>query len=58
MNATQTVSGNLHFIANSKISYTITMDLELDGTTIVSSNVIHLQDQMYHYLQVGREGGV
>jgi histone-arginine methyltransferase CARM1 len=51
VNASQTVTGNLRFVASSKISYTVTMTLQLDGTHIVSENKINLADQMYHYLQ-------
>ena len=51
MNASQTVTGNLRFVASSKISYTVTITLQLDGTHIVSENKINLADQMYHYLQ-------
>jgi histone-arginine methyltransferase CARM1 len=58
VNASQTVSGTLRFVASSKISYVITMTLCLDGTHISSTNVINLQDQMYHYLQTGSTGAV
>ncbi|CAH0476793.1 unnamed protein product [Peronospora belbahrii] len=50
VNASQSVSGNLHFVANKKFSYDIDLEVRLDGTTIVSRNHIRLHDQMYHYL--------
>ncbi|TDH67635.1 uncharacterized protein CCR75_006551 [Bremia lactucae] len=50
VNASQSVSGNLHFVANTKFSYDIDMEVRLDGTSIVSQNHIRLHDQMYHYL--------
>nr|CCA27260.1 histonearginine methyltransferase putative [Albugo laibachii Nc14] len=50
VNTTQSVSGSLHFKANEKYSYDIVMEVRLEGTSIASRNVIHLQDQMYHYL--------
>lgn len=53
VNASQTVSGNLHFVANKKFSYDIEMDVRLDGTTIAARNLVRLHDQMYHYLYSG-----
>lgn len=53
VNASQVLSGSLRFVASSKISYTITMTLVLEGTHITSTNRINLQDQHYHYLQTG-----
>jgi len=53
VNASQVLSGSLRFVASSKISYTITMSLKLDGTHITSTNKVNLQDQHYHYLQTG-----
>ncbi|KAI9905324.1 hypothetical protein PsorP6_013540 [Peronosclerospora sorghi] len=50
VNATQSVSGNLHFVANKKFSYDIDVEVRLDDTSIVATNHIHLHDQMYHYL--------
>ncbi|KAF1792997.1 S-adenosyl-L-methionine-dependent methyltransferase [Phytophthora cactorum] len=50
VNASQSVSGNLHFVANKKFSYDIDLEVRLDGTSIVSRNHIRLHDQMYHYL--------
>ncbi|CAM9246138.1 unnamed protein product [Choristocarpus tenellus] len=50
VNATQVVTGSLDFTANEKHSYFITMHLELEGTSVKSSQRINLQDQMYHYL--------
>lgn len=50
VNASQSVSGTLRFVATSKISYTVTMTMKLDGTDIASTAKINLQDQMYHYL--------
>ncbi|KAJ0403977.1 hypothetical protein ATCC90586_005844 [Pythium insidiosum] len=51
VNATQTVTGNLHFVANKKFSYDIDMEVHLEGhPTISSRNHIRLHDQMYHYL--------
>lgn len=50
VNASQTVSGSLKFVASSKVSYVITMTLYLDGTHITSSCKVNLADQMYHYL--------
>ncbi|KAG7396702.1 Histone-arginine methyltransferase carm1 [Phytophthora boehmeriae] len=53
VNASQSVSGNLHFVANKKFSYDIDLEVRLDGTSIVSRNHIRLHDQMYHYLYSG-----
>jgi hypothetical protein len=53
VNVSQVIRGSLRFVASSKISYTITMSLTIDGTEITSSNKINLQDQHYHYLQTG-----
>ncbi|EQC27104.1 histone-arginine methyltransferase CARM1 [Saprolegnia diclina VS20] len=50
VNSSQSVSGNLHFVANKKFSYDIDMEVRLDGTTITSTNQIRLHDQMYHYM--------
>ncbi|CAI5743954.1 unnamed protein product [Peronospora destructor] len=50
VNALQSVTGNLHFVANKKFSYDIDLEVHLDGTFIVSRNHIRLHDQMYHYL--------
>ncbi|TYZ59087.1 hypothetical protein PybrP1_007207 [[Pythium] brassicae (nom. inval.)] len=53
VNASQTVSGNLHFVANKKFSYDIEMEVHLDGTSIAARNLVRLHDQMYHYLYAG-----
>ena len=53
VNASQTLTGSLRFVASSKTSYTVTLRLELEGCGIVSENKINLADQMYHYLQGG-----
>lgn len=50
VNASQSVSGNVHFVANKKFSYDIDLEVCLDGTSIVSRNHIRLHDQMYQYL--------
>lgn len=57
VNATQIVSGNLHFVANKKFSYDIDMEVRLEGTSVVSKNHIRLHDQMYHYLYSGSGSG-
>ncbi|DBA04130.1 TPA: hypothetical protein N0F65_004238 [Lagenidium giganteum] len=53
VNVGQSISGNLHFVANKKFSYDIDFDVHLDGTSISSRNRIRLHDQMYHYLYSG-----
>ncbi|TMW57527.1 hypothetical protein Poli38472_003452 [Pythium oligandrum] len=50
VNASQGITGNLHFVGNKKFSYDIDMEVYLDGTTISARNRIRLHDQMYHYL--------
>uniref|UniRef100_A0AAV1TF50 type I protein arginine methyltransferase n=1 Tax=Peronospora matthiolae TaxID=2874970 RepID=A0AAV1TF50_9STRA len=50
VNASQSISGNLHFVANKKFSYDVDLEVRLDETSVVSRNHIHLHDQMYHYL--------
>ena len=50
VNRGQYVSGTLKFVANEKFSYNIHMTARIDGTDVESCNVIHLHDQMYHYL--------
>ncbi|KAL7694392.1 putative protein arginine N-methyltransferase, S-adenosyl-L-methionine-dependent methyltransferase [Plasmopara halstedii] len=50
VNASQKISGNLHFVANKKFSYNIDLEVRLDETSIVSRNHIRLHDQMYQYL--------
>lgn len=57
VNASQTVSGSLRFVASAKTSYSITMTLDLDGTHISSTNKINLQDQYYHYLSSAPAAG-
>lgn len=54
VNATQRVSGALEFKANDRLSYDVTLTLQLDGTDIASSQLIRLDDQMYHYLAPGQ----
>lgn len=51
MNKGQSISGKLVFEVNNKFSYDIETIVKLDGTGIVSENVCHLHDQVYHYLQ-------
>ena len=43
VNASQTVSGTMRFVAAAKTSYTVTITLNLDGTQITSTNKINLQ---------------
>ena len=45
VNASQTLTGSLRFVASSKTSYTVTLRLELEGCGIVSENKINLADQ-------------
>lgn len=51
VNATQEVEGSLKLVANDHFSYTVTVTVTLSGTSITSTNVLNLHDQMYHYLQ-------
>jgi histone-arginine methyltransferase CARM1 len=46
VNATQSISGKIVMVANKHKSYTISLVVNLDGTSISSSTVISLQDQM------------
>jgi hypothetical protein len=46
VNRGQTVSGELHFIANEFFSYYIDMTVQIDGTNITSKNRINLKDQV------------
>ncbi|KAH9115972.1 hypothetical protein LEN26_006837 [Aphanomyces euteiches] len=56
VNSSQSVSGKLHFAANKKFSYDVDMHVNLDGTSISSTNKIRLHDQMYHYMQTPSAG--
>ena len=51
VNATQRVTGSLAFAVNDRLSYDITIALKLEGSDIETTQVIRLDDQMYHYLQ-------
>mmetsp|Transcript_18926 Transcript_18926/g.37180 ORF Transcript_18926/g.37180 Transcript_18926/m.37180 type:complete len:350 (+) Transcript_18926:212-1261(+) len=51
VNKGQTVEGTIRMVANEKFSYTIHLDVRLQGTSVQSSNTILLQEQYYHYLQ-------
>lgn len=50
VNATQGVTGRLEFQAHEKYSYNVTLHVHLDGTHIVRTARINLQDQYYHYM--------
>jgi histone-arginine methyltransferase CARM1 len=50
VNATQNITGNMHFVVNESSSYEIKIELKLEGTDIEVVNMIHLHDQHYHYL--------
>ncbi|EGB10402.1 hypothetical protein AURANDRAFT_22815 [Aureococcus anophagefferens] len=54
VNAGQRVTGTLDFKANDRLSYDVTLALHLEGTDIASSQVVRLDDQMYHYLAPGQ----
>jgi histone-arginine methyltransferase CARM1 len=51
VNATQKITGNMHFVVNDSSSYEIKIELKLEGTDINVVNMIHLHDQHYRYLQ-------
>jgi len=51
VNKGQHVSGSIVFEANEKFSYNLHITAKLEGTDIVTTNVVHLHDQSYHYLQ-------
>ena len=51
VNEGQSVSGSVLLKANEHFSYDIDLTVRLDGTSIEVSNRVHLQDQLYHYLQ-------
>ena len=53
VNAGQRLTGDIRFTANTHLSYDLHIQLHLQGTDISSSQKIRLDDQMYHYLQVG-----
>jgi hypothetical protein len=44
------VEGELDFKVNDKYSYCVRMTVSLEGTTITSTNIINLHDQLYHYM--------
>lgn len=46
-NKGQFVSGKMLFVANSRFSYDIIISMELEGTEIKTSSVIHLHDQVH-----------
>ena len=50
VNRGQSVSGSLAFKANESFSYDIVVTAQLDGTSVVSANTVHLKDQQYSYL--------
>lgn len=50
VNKQQTLTGTMAFKANNKFSYDITLEAEVEGTSIRARNDIKLQDQYYHYL--------
>jgi histone-arginine methyltransferase CARM1 len=50
VNATQVISGALVMEANERLSYSLTLTVNLDGTSISCSNRIELHDQLYHYM--------
>lgn len=52
VNRGQTVSGQLVFTANESFSYFIEMTAQIDGTEIVSKNVINLKDQVSIYFHI------
>lgn len=51
INATQKLEGKMIMRANSSHSYDINIQVRLKGSDISASTELHLQDQMYHYLQ-------
>mmetsp|Transcript_11941 Transcript_11941/g.25672 ORF Transcript_11941/g.25672 Transcript_11941/m.25672 type:complete len:375 (-) Transcript_11941:101-1225(-) len=51
VNETQVVKGNITLKSNEHYSYDIDLTVQLAGTNVVGRNRIHLQDQLYHYLQ-------
>ena len=46
INRGQEVHGTLHFVANDKFSYDISMKANIAGTTVQTENLIHLHDQV------------
>jgi histone-arginine methyltransferase CARM1 len=50
VNKGQTVVGSLTFEANNQFSYNVKMFAMIDGTSVQTENVVHLHDQLYHYL--------
>jgi len=58
VNVGMRLSGSLDFKANDHLSYDLQVNLKLDGTDVASSQHVRLDDQMYHYLQVGASSQV
>jgi histone-arginine methyltransferase CARM1 len=50
VNKGQSVSGSLTFKANAQFSYDVEMFAMIDGTSVTTTNTVHLHDQLYHYL--------
>lgn len=51
VNASQRLTGHIHATANDRLSYDLTLTLNLHGTDITTTQTVRLDDQMYHYLQ-------
>ena len=54
VNPGQTISGSLAFAVNDRLSYDVAVQVNLDGTSVASSQTVRLDDQMYHYLSPGQ----
>lgn len=57
VNKSQVVVGTLKFTANEAFSYFVEMEVNIEGTQIVSKNVINLKDQHYSYLTASQTPG-
>lgn len=51
LNASQRIVGSLRAAVNDRLSYDLDIQLKLDGTDIATTQIVRLDDQMYHYLQ-------